>query len=319
MYLYTCVIGSFVFNEHFKLKEKILFNEKEILQNYPLLEQEKELDIEKKLKKRYKIEKIDFEHKKFSKILDFLKNYSKEFYKANLIITKDKLKKAVNEDNLIIQAIDNISEIDKVNNLLIKRLREWYSLYFPELDNKIEDNEAFVSMMVKKDKKKLMRELKIKDSMGAELKKEDLDEILELAKKVFSFYELRERHEKYLEKIMEKYCKNLKYLAGTLIAAKLIAQAGSLKKLVLFPASTIQILGAEKALFRHITTGAKTPRHGLIVQHPLVASAPQKERGKRARALADKLSIAAKMDFFKGRFIADKLKKELENKFKKTG
>ena len=316
MYLYTCVIGSFVFNEHFKLKEKILFNDKEILKNYPLLEQEKELEIEKKLKKRYKIEKIDFEHKKFDKILDLLKDYSKEFYKANLIITKDKLKKAVNEDNLIVQATDNISEIDKVNNLLIKRLREWYSLYFPELDNKIEDNEAFVNLIVNKDKKKLMRELKIKDSMGAELKKEDLDEILELAKKVFVLYELRERHEKYLEKIMEKYCKNMKYLAGTLIAAKLLAQAGSLKKLVLFPASTIQMLGAEKALFRHITTGAKTPKFGYILQHPFVQNAKKDIKGKAARTLANKLSIAAKLDYFKGEFRADKLKKEMEQKLK---
>jgi len=316
MYLYTCVIGSFVFNEHFKLKEKVLFNEKEILENYPLLEQEKELDIEKKLKKRYKIEKIDFEHKKFDKILDFLKGYSTDFYKANLIITKDKLKKAVNEDNLIVQTSDNISEIDKVNNLLIKRLREWYSLYFPELDNQIEDNETFVKLIVKKDKNKLMKELKIKESMGAELKKEDLDEILELAKQAFALYELREKHEKYLEKIMEKYCKNLKYLAGTLIAAKLIAQAGSLKKLVLFPASTVQMLGAEKALFRHITTGAKTPKYGIIMQHPFVQNAKKDIKGKAARTLADKLSIAAKLDYFKGEFRADKLKKEIEQKLK---
>lgn len=316
MYSYTCVIGSFVLNEHFRLKEKVLFNEKEILQNYPLLEQEKELDIEKKLKKRYKIEVVDINHKKFDKILDFLKGYSTDFYKANLIITKDKLKKAVNEDNLIVQTSDNISEIDKVNNLLIKRLREWYSLYFPELDNKIEDNEAFVNLIVNKDKRKLVNELKVRDSMGAELKKEDIDEILALAKQTFALYELRAKHEKYLDKIMEKYCKNLKYLAGTLVAAKLLAQAGSLKKLVLFPASTIQMLGAEKALFRHITTGAKTPKYGIIMQHPFIQNAKKDIKGKAARTLADKISIAVKLDYFKGEFRADKLKKEIERKLK---
>ena len=316
MYLYSSIIGSFVFNEHFKLKEKIFFSKKEILQNYPLLEQEKEIEVEKKLKKRYKVEVIDLEHKKFEKILEFLRNYSNEFYEANMIITKDKIKKAVNEDNLIIQSVNNIMEIDRANNLLIKRLREWYSLYFPELDNKIEGNDDFVNFIIKKDKEKLMKELKIKESMGASLRKEDVAQILELAKQANSLYMLREKHEKYLEKIVEKYCRNLNYLAGTLIAAKLIAQAGSLKKLVLFPASTIQVLGAEKALFRHITTGARTPKYGIILQHPFVQNAKKEIKGKAARTLADKISIAVKLDYFKGDFLATSLKKEMEKKFK---
>jgi len=315
MYLYTCIIGSFVFNEHFKLKQKILFSKKEILQNYPLIEKGNELEIEKKLKKRYTIDIIDLEHKNLSKALNFLKNFSNEFYEANRIITKDKISKSVNEDNLIIQTIDNITEIDRVTNTLIKRLREWYSLYFPELDNGIEDNETFVKL-VNKNKEKLMKELKVKISMGAFLKKEDVNQILELANEIHSFYKLREKHEKYLEKKLQKYCKNLNYLAGTLIAAKLIAQAGSLKKLVLFPASTIQVLGAEKALFRHIRTGARSPKYGVIIQHPLIQNAKKENKGKAARTLADKISMAVKLDYFKGEFKADKLKKEMEQKFK---
>ena len=81
------------------------------------------------------------------------------------------------------------------------------------------------------------------------------------------------------------------------------------------PASTIQILGAEKALFRHMKTGAKPPRHGVIVAHPLISRAPDKMHGKIARTLADKISIAAKVDYFRGQFIGDKLRKELEVKF----
>ncbi len=315
MYLYTCVIGCFVFNEHFKLKQNVLFSKKEILQNYPLIEEGKKLEVERKLKKRYTIEFVDLEHKKLDKVLNFLKNFSKEFYEANRIITKDKISKSVNEDNLIIQATDNITEIDRVNNTLIKRLREWYSLYFPELDNRIEDNETFVKL-VNNNKDKLMKELKVKISMGAFLKKEDVNQILELANEIHSLYKLREKHEKYLEKILQKYCKNLNYLAGTLIAAKLIAQAGSLRKLVLFPASTIQVLGAEKALFRHIKTGARSPKYGIIIQHPLIQNAKKENKGKAARTLADKLSIAAKLDYFKGDFRAPSLKKEMEQKFK---
>ncbi len=316
MYLYSCIIGTFVFNEHLKLKEKILFNDKEIIQNYLLLEQNKELKTEKKLKERYRIEVIDITHKKFLNVLDFLKDYSENFYKANIIITKYKISTSVNEDNLIIQTIDNISEIDKVTNILVKRLREWYSLYFPELDRKIENNKDYAQLIIKKDKDSLTKDLKIKFSMGASLRKEDVSQIIELAKHANSLYLLREKNEKYLESIMQKYCKNLNFLAGTLVSAKLIAQAGSLKKLSLFPASTIQVLGAEKALFRHITTGARTPKYGIIMQHPFVQNARKEIKGKAARTLADKISIAAKLDYFKGDFKAPSIKKEMEQKFK---
>ena len=80
--------------------------------------------------------------------------------------------------------------------------------------------------------------------------------------------------------------------------------------------STIQVLGAEKALFRHMKTGAKPPRHGIIIKHPLISSAKQKEHGKRARTLADKIAIAVKVDYFKGKFIGDTLKKGIQEKFK---
>jgi len=88
-----------------------------------------------------------------------------------------------------------------------------------------------------------------------------------------------------------------------------------LKKLAEMPSSTIQLLGAEKALFRHMRTGAKVPKHGILIQHPLMAKTKKEIHGKVARALADKISIAAKVDYFKGKFVADKLKKMLEEKF----
>ncbi len=84
-----------------------------------------------------------------------------------------------------------------------------------------------------------------------------------------------------------------------------------------FPASTIQILGAEKALFRHMISGAKAPRHGYIIQDPLISNSPQKMHGKIARALADKITISARVDYFKGEFIGSKLRERLEKKFKK--
>jgi nucleolar protein 56 len=104
-------------------------------------------------------------------------------------------------------------------------------------------------------------------------------------------------------------------LTGINIGAKMIAKAGSIEKMAFMPASTIQLLGAEEALFRHIKTGARPPKYGILLQHILVAKAKRPDKGKVAKALADKISIAIKVDFFKGEFIGDRLKRDLEKRF----
>ena len=171
-------------------------------------------------------------------------------------------------------------------------------------------DEKFVELIVSGD------DPKIKDSMGGDLSKEDIKPFMDLAKKIKEMYEFKQMQTEYLEKVMKEYCPNISAVAGESIGAKLLALAGSLKRLAFFPASTVQLLGAEKSLFRHLRTGARPPRHGVIVQHPLVASASQKDHGKRARALADKISLAAKIDYFKGEFIGEKLRTDLEKRFK---
>jgi len=260
------------------------------------------------------------EEKDIIKVLSFFKKnkFFPEFYKKNIRITRKSIKESVKNDLLIIQAIKNIEDIDKVSSILVKDLREWYEIYNPEFSKSIGNNEKFSEFVIKKDKKELLKEIKIKekDSMGADLNAEDLDAIKGLAKMLNGLYCFRKKQQEYLEKLMKKECPNMTEIADVLIGAKLIEHAGSLKRLSEFPASTIQLLGAEKALFRHMRTGAKCPRHGLIINHPLISNALNKERGKRARALADKISIAAKVDYFKGKFIGDKLKKEIEERFK---
>lgn len=285
-YYFQNILGTFVFDQNFKLVEK-----------------------DSKVLKKYKNLK-EPEGKELVGILEFFRDrkYFDEFYKKNISLTKKSIKESVTNDLLIIQTINSIEELDKVANMLAKRLREWYSLYNPELSYSIEDHKKFVEHVLRKDKRK--------SEMGSELSEKNIKPILELANKLKGVYEFREYLEKYLEKLVGELCPNVAAITGSLIAAKLLEHAGSLKKIVMFPASTIQLLGAEKALFRHMRTGAKCPRHGIIVQHNLISSAPQKEHGKRARALADKISLAAKVDYFKGEFIGDKLRKELEEKFK---
>ena len=106
-------------------------------------------------------------------------------------------------------------------------------------------------------------------------------------------------------------------ITGVSIGAKLLEHAGSLKRLAEMPASTIQLLGAEKALFRHIKNKKNLcPKYGLLHEHPFITQSKKKSHGKIARALADKIAIAVKVDYFKGKFIGDKLRKELEKKIK---
>jgi len=236
-------------------------------------------------------------------------NFIKKYYEKNIAETKIKIKESVCDDNFIIQCAGNIDELDRVANLLVRRLREWYELYNPEYSRKIIDNKSFVELILAGEDKKL------KNSMGADLKKNDINQFMNLAKRIAELFRQRESHDTYLESIMNRNCPNTAMVAGSLIGAKLLSHAGSLKRLSIMTASTIQLLGAEKALFRHMRTGARAPKHGLILQHKMM-DVPAKNRGKMARIIADKISIAAKVDYFKGEFVGKRLKRELEAKHK---
>jgi len=240
----------------------------------------------------------------------------KKLREKSIALAKKNIRESVSEDNFIIHSINNIDELVTITNSLTKRLRHWYAICLPEYSRLVTDNEAFVRLILTKNRKEQLQELKIKESMGVELSKKDLEPIINLASKISSLYELRDELTIYIEGVLSKYCKNTFVVAGGLMSARLIKEAGSLRKLAMMTSSTVQLLGAEKALFRHLKTGARSPKHGLILHHPLVSSAKRDKRGKCARALADKLSIAVKTDYFKGKFIGDKLKAELEEKLK---
>lgn len=241
------------------------------------------------------------------------KQYSHPLYVYNTQKTKIDLKKTVNEDAFIIQTIGNIGELDRSINLLAKRLREWNGIYFPELDQRIQDHRHFAELISRK-KEDLAKELQIQNQIGADLTEEHRAPIQQLAAQILNLFKLREEHEQYLNHVMKNYAPNILELAGTTIGARLIEYARGLKSLALLPASTIQLFGAEKALFRHIKTGAKSPKYGIIINHPLVQNAKKENKGKAARLLADKLSLCARLDYFKGEFKALEYKKELEGK-----
>ncbi len=310
-YIFTNVIGMFVFNEHFNLLDKKMFINSE--------QYEDKGEIEEEFLRRYKnLQKPGGGD--LYRVLGFFKKkeYFKGFYEGNLRMTKEAIKASVKDDLLIIQTIGSIKEIDKSINILINRVREWYAFYNPEFEHSLQNQEKFIELVLRRSKKELLKEILVKEneSMGAELSKENLEPIMSLSEEVSGLYDLRKRQEDYLERLMKGVCPNVLAITGATLGAKLIEQAGGLKQLMLFPASTIQLLGAEKALFRHMKTKSRAPKYGFLHEHPLIARNPKELHGKIARALADKINIAVKIDYFRGEFIGDRLLKEVEEKFK---
>ena len=229
----------------------------------------------------------------------------------------------------IIQSINALDELDKIINTVGARMREWYGLHFPELDNLVSSLVVYAEIVSKAglreniivevlqniglpDKKVEVILDAAKRSKGGDMTPENLAIVKRLADEVIAQSDLRRVLTDHIEAAMETVAPNVKELLTAAVGARIISKAGSLARLATLPASTIQILGAEKALFRALKTGARPPKHGLLFQHPLIHSAPKWQRGKIARAVASKVAIAARIDYYrhegKDNTIYDKLK-----------
>jgi nucleolar protein 56 len=238
---------------------------------------------------------------------------------------------AARRDKIIIQAGSTVDELDKMLNVLAGRIREWFGLHFPELNKLIDSHETYARLIVNLGDREnfeaeKLRELGLpkskaeaaenasKRSMGAPMDERDLRTLQTLSGFYLEMANVRRQMASKVDELMSEVAANIKALVGSTLGARLISLAGGLKELATLPSSTIQVLGAEKALFRALRSRAKPPKHGVIFQHPAVHQAPRWQRGKIARALAGKISIAAKVDAFTGTFIGDKLKVDLEKR-----
>jgi nucleolar protein 56 len=247
-------------------------------------------------------------------------------------LTRLRVKKAGEKRDLMIaQSILSIDDLDRTINLFMGRAREWYGLHFPELDRMVEKHETYSKLVLnlgrrenftvenlEKESLSANKARQIAEtagkSMGAELTDADIQQIQNLCKQILELYNLRQALQDYADSTVEEVAPNVQALVGSLLAARLIALAGGLTNLAKMPASTIQVLGAEKALFRSLKTGTRPPKHGIIFQDALIHEAKKWQRGKMSRALAGKLAIAARTDAFSGRFIGDLLKADLEKR-----
>lgn len=236
-------------------------------------------------------------------------------------------------DLYAIQTVRCIEDLDKTLNLLAGRIREWYGLHFPELDRIIEKHDTYIRLVqnlgprdsfshenlvklgMPQDRASAISEIAQKSS-GAEMPSPDMEWLRQVCSMVLELYGLREAAEKYADKVMVEVAPNLTSVLGAVLSAKLISIAGGLDQVAKMPASTLQVLGAEKALFRTLKTGARPPKHGIIFQYAPIHQAPRWLRGKIARAVAGKLAIASRMDAFGGGNQGDRFRGALDAKIK---
>ncbi|KAH0528494.1 hypothetical protein TsFJ059_003356 [Trichoderma semiorbis] len=215
-------------------------------------------------------------------------------------------------DSMIIQAIKMLDDIDKELNVYAMRTKEWYGWHFPEMAKTLNDNLAYARVVRHVGMRDNFKDADLSEilpedvevalkasaelSMGVEITEEDLQNAIDLADQVIKFTEYRAQLTSYLESRMRAIAPNLTALVGYLVGARLISHAGSVLSLAKAPGSTIQILGAEKALFRALKTKKDTPKYGIMYHSSLVGQATGKNKGKIARMLAAKVALGLRVD-----------------------
>ena len=233
--------------------------------------------------------------------------------------SRSKVKFDVNRaDKHIIQSIAILDTLDKDINTFAMRVREWYSWHFPELIKIVGDNYLYARLVMLIQRRSSLTAERLgeveavtmdaakaqavldaaKHSMGMDISEIDLINIHAFAERVIKLAEYRKSLQEYLHSKMGVVAPNLQSLIGDAVAARLISHAGSLTNLAKYPASTVQILGAEKALFRALKTRGNTPKYGLIFHSTFIGRAAAKNKGRISRYLANKCSMACRIDNF---------------------
>ncbi|KAM6441144.1 nucleolar protein 56 isoform 1-T2 [Liasis olivaceus] len=259
--------------------------------------------------------------------------------------SRAKVKFNVNRvDNMIIQSISLLDQLDKDINTFSMRVREWYGYHFPELIKIVSDNYTYCRLAKLIGNRKELSEESLegleeivmdsakaraildasRSSMGMDISPIDLINIESFSRRVTSLSEYRKGLQEYLRSKMSQVAPSLSALIGEVVGARLISHAGSLTNLAKYPASTVQILGAEKALFRALKTRGNTPKYGLIFHSTFIGRAAAKNKGRISRYLANKCTIASRIDCFSEvptSVFGDKLREQVEERlaFYETG
>jgi nucleolar protein 56 len=249
-----------------------------------------------------------------------------------LALTRSRLQEQVEtRDRLVAQAVNSVDDVNEILNLLYSRVVEWYGLHFPEVKDLVRDINQYIKLVAKignaqrseldeshlehlSDRRQELILEAAQNSLGSPISEFDLLPISQLAQFGVEIIKIKESLEAYIEESMTEVAPNIQSLVGSNLGARLIALSGSLESLAKSSSGTLQVLGAEKALFRHLRSGEDPPKHGVIFQSPYIHTAKRHQRGKIARTLAGKLSIASRVDYFNGEFVGQTLLHELEKR-----
>jgi nucleolar protein 56 len=239
-------------------------------------------------------------------------------------IAKEKITESVKtSDVMIVETINALEDLEETTGRLIERLRQWCMPYLPELD-KISNHHLYTKIIALETSRENIKNSSLLEGTNVELSDDydinmddnDLEIIKSFAVSLNELYESKKTLESYIQEKVHDVAPNLYDVAGANLAAKLIAHCNGLENLAKLPSSTVQIIGAEKAVFRHLKTGEKPPKHGLIFQHPSIRGSNWWHRGKIARAVAGKITIAARRDAFTGEY-SPELKEQLDMRIEK--
>lgn len=351
-FITTTSFGFIATDEEFNVVDKFLFEKKQIeilekIQQKQIIEEELELITrlsEKydeiiietlKTKSSYEIdekEKIsvekttvhgDYIREHFDEVLTQLTdaNIRKTMNETYNEITSEKIRESIKtNDVMIVETINSLEEIEDTAGKLIERLREWCTPYLPEME-KLHNHELYSKVIATQTSRENIinsgildnTHVSLSENYDVDISESDLEIIKSFANSVYSLYESKNELEEYIDEKIKEVAPNMYDVAGANLAAKLIAHTNGLENLAKLPSSTIQIIGAEKAIFRHLKTGENPPKHGLIFQHPSIRGSNWWVRGKLARAVASKITIAARKDAFSNEYDPN-LKVELDER-----
>jgi len=215
-------------------------------------------------------------------------------------------------DVMIVQAISLWDDLEKEINTYSMRIKEWYGWHFPELVRVVSDNLTYARVVKRLGARTNIETVDLTEligeqtaemvkkvgriSMGTDIGEEDISYIRELCSQTVDIFEYKDELDEYLKNRMAAIAPNLTVLVGELVGARLIAHAGSLLNLAKHPSSTVQILGAEKALFRAIKARKPTPKYGVIFNASFVGKTSTKNKGKASRILANKAALSCRVD-----------------------
>ena len=226
--------------------------------------------------------------------------------------SRSRMRLVFSKDKFIIQANNALEDITRISNLMSERLKEWFGLHYPE--SRLSYKELVKHVATYGSREKFPE---FKESVGLEISEEDITVIQSYAQVIEKIYEEKRQLEAYIKTNVKELMPNSSSLIDELLLAKIIAAAGSIEKLARLSASSIQLIGAEKALFRHLRKQGKSPKFGMIFMSSWIQASTDEQKGKVARILSAKLMQSIRIDYYSGRDESQRLKKELEDDIKK--